>query len=98
MVGSLICNFMLFAIGLGGIIITRKNFIIILMALEIMLLALNLNFLFFSSYLDDLSGEVFALFILTIAAAESAIGLALLILFYRLKGSLFLSKIRKLKG
>lgn len=77
---------------------TRKNFIIILMSIEIMLLAINLNFIFFSLYLDDMLGQLFALYILTVAAAESAIGLAILVVYYRLKGIIAVDNISALKG
>lgn len=91
-------TFFLFFIGFWGIFITRKNFIIILLAIEIMLLAVNLNFLFFSSYFDDIVGELFALFSITIAAAESAIGLAILIVYYRLRGFIGIDYISTIKG
>jgi NADH-quinone oxidoreductase subunit K len=77
---------------------TRKNFLIILMSIEIMLLAVNLNFIFFSVYLDDLIGQMFALYILTVAAAESAIGLAILVVYYRLRGIIAIDNISTLKG
>ena len=91
-------NFILFFIGIWGIFVTRKNFIIILMSIEIMLLAINLNFIFFSLYLDDMLGQLFALYILTVAAAESAIGLAILVVYYRLKGIIAVDNISALKG
>lgn len=77
---------------------TRKNFIIILMSIEMMLLSINLNFIFFSIYLDDLIGQLFALYILTVAAAESAIGLAILVVYYRLRGIIAIDNISTLKG
>ncbi len=77
---------------------TRKNFIIILMSIEIMLLAVNLNFIFFSIYLDDMLGQIFALYVLTVAAAESAIGLAILVVFYRIRGIIAIDNISALKG
>lgn len=76
----------------------RKNFLVILMSIEIMLLAVNLNFIFFSIYLDDLIGQIFALYILTVAAAESAIGLAILVVYYRLRGIIAVDNISSLKG
>lgn len=79
-------SFLLFIIGLLGIFVIRKNLIIILMSIEIILLAININFIIFSVYLNDILGQVFALLILTVAAAESALGLAILVIFYRLRG------------
>jgi NADH-quinone oxidoreductase subunit K len=76
----------------------RKNFLVILMSIEIMLLAVNLNFIFFSIYLDDLIGQIFALYVLTVAAAESAIGLAILVVYYRLRGIIAVDNISSLKG
>jgi NADH-quinone oxidoreductase subunit K len=87
----------LFFIGILGLVLNRKNIIITLMALELMLLAVNLNFIIFSVYLDDIVGQVFVLFILTIAATESSIGLALLIVYFKLKNSIHMEKIRKSK-
>ena len=75
-------SILLFLLGIWGIFLNRKNIIIMLMSIELMLLAVNLNFVLFSVYLDDLVGQMFALFILTVAAAESAIGLALLVVYY----------------
>jgi NADH-quinone oxidoreductase subunit K len=77
-----IINFFLFCIGLFGIILNRQNIIIILMSIELLLLSINLNFIYFSVFIDDVIGQVFSLLILTVAAAESAIGLAILILFF----------------
>ena len=73
----------LFLLGVWGIFLNRKNIIVMLMSIELMLLAVNFNFLVFSVYVDDLLGQVFSLFILTVAAAESAIGLSLLVIYYR---------------
>jgi NADH-quinone oxidoreductase subunit K len=87
----------LFFIGILGLVLNRKNIIITLMALELMLLAVNLNFIIFSIYLDDIVGEVFVLFILTIAATESSIGLALLMVYFKLKNSIYMEKIKKSK-
>ena len=84
-----------FFIGLLGIILNRKNILITIMSIELLLLAVNLNFAAFSIYLDDIVGQVFVLFILTIAAAESAIGLAIITVFYRLKNSIELEPIKK---
>jgi NADH:ubiquinone oxidoreductase subunit K len=88
----------LFLIGIWGIFLNRKNIIIMLMSIELMLLAVNLNFVLFSVYLDDLLGQLFALLILTVAAAESAIGLALLVVYYRVRGTVSVEFIHLLKG
>ena len=88
----------LFILGIWGIFLNRKNIVIMLMSIELMLLAINLNFVIFSVYLDDIAGYVFVLFILTIAAAESAIGLAILTLYYRLKNTIKIDKIKNTKG
>ena len=88
----------IFAIGTVGIFLNRKNIIIILMSIELMLLAININFVIFSVYLDDMTGQIFALFILTIAAAESAIGLAILVVYYRIKGIISINFINSIKG
>ena len=91
-------NILLFLIGVLGLVLNRKNILITLMSIELMLLAVNLNFVIFSVYLDDIVGYVFVLFILTVAAAESAIGLAILTIYYKLKNSIRIDKIKKLKG
>ena len=88
----------LFAIGVIGIFINRKNVIIILMSIEMILLAVNINFVAFSSSLNDISGQVFSVFILTVAAAETAIGLAILVIFYRIRKSVAVEDINILKG
>jgi len=88
----------LFLIGVLGLVLNRKNILITLMSIELMLLAINLNFVIFSIYLDDIAGYVFVLFILTIAAAESAIGLAILTIYYRLKNTIRIDKIKNIKG
>jgi NADH-quinone oxidoreductase subunit K len=88
----------LFTIGIFGIFLNRKNVIIILMSIELMLLAVNINFVAFSSFLNDISGQVFTMFILTVAAAEAAIGLAILVSFFRNKGSIAVEDISALKG
>jgi NADH-quinone oxidoreductase subunit K len=88
----------LFSIGLWGIIVSRVNFIIILMSIELILFAINLNFIVFSVYLEDMVGLVVALFILTIAAAESAIGLAILIAYYRVRSIVSLTSVSALKS
>jgi len=84
-----------FFIGLLGIILNRKNILTIIMSIELLLLAVNLNFAAFSIYLDDIVGQIFVLFVLTIAATESAIGLAIITVFYRLKNSIELEPIKK---
>ena len=88
----------LFALGLFGIVLNRKNVIIILMSIELMLLAVNINFVAFSSYLYDLVGQIFAIFVLTVAAAEAAIGLAILVVYYRNRGSIAVEDINMMKG
>ena len=94
----LILGAILFAISMAGIFLNRKNVIILLMAIELMLLAVNLNFITFSYYLDDMAGQVFVFFILTVAAAESAIGLAILVLLFRNVGSINVDDLDELKG
>ncbi|GAA4428901.1 NADH-quinone oxidoreductase subunit NuoK [Acidovorax lacteus] len=89
---------MLFAISVIGIFLNRKNLIVLLMAIELMLLAVNLNFVAFSHYLGDMHGQVFVFFILTVAAAESAIGLAILVLLFRNKTSINAEDLNTLKG
>jgi len=88
----------LFTLGVFGIFLNRKNIIIILMSVELILLAVNINFVAFSAQLDDLAGQVFALLILTVAAAEAAIGLAILVIFYRNRGSIAVEDVNQLKG
>ena len=88
----------LFTLGVLGIFLNKKNVIIILMSIELILLSVNINFVAFSVYLNDLSGQIFAMFILTVAAAEAAIGLAILVVFFRNLGSIEVQQINKLKG
>ena len=88
----------LFTMGLAGIIINRKNVITILMSIELMLLGVNINFVAFSAYLNDLAGQIFAIFILTVAAAEAAIGLAILVIFYRGRKTIAVDDINLMKG
>lgn len=88
----------MFTIGIFSIFLNRKNVIIILMSIELILLSVNLNFVAFSAFLHDLVGQVFALFVLTIAAAESAIGLAILVIFFRNRGSIAVDDINAMKG
>jgi NADH-quinone oxidoreductase subunit K len=87
-----------FAIGVVGIFLNRKNVIIILMSIELILLAVNINFVAFSSFLHDLVGQVFALFILTVAAAEAAIGLAILSVYFRNRGNIEVEDVNLMKG
>lgn len=89
---------MLFFIGLTGIILARRNIIVVLMSVELILLAVNLNFIVFSVFLDDLMGQIFALFILTVAAAESAIGLAILVVYFRVRGTISMDTINLMHG
>jgi len=88
----------LFTIGVLGIFLNKKNVIIILMSIELILLAVNINFIAFSTYSGDIAGQIFAMFTLTIAAAEAAIGLAILVVFFRNLGSISVEQINKLKG
>ena len=88
----------LFTIGVLGIFLNRKNIIIILMSVELILLAVNINFVAFSTYLGDLVGQVFALFILTVAAAEAAIGLAILVVYFRNRGTIAVDDVNMMKG
>src|SRR6187401_853901 len=88
----------LFTLGIFGIFINRKNVIVILMSIELILLAVNINLVSFSSFLGDLVGQVFALLVLTVAAAEAAIGLAILVVFYRNRGSIAVEDINLMKG
>jgi NADH-quinone oxidoreductase subunit K len=88
----------LFTLGILGIFINRKNVIIILMSVELILLAVNINLVAFSSFLHDLVGQVFALLVLTVAAAEAAIGLAILVVFFRNRGSIAVEDINLMKG
>ncbi len=88
----------LFTLGLFGIFLNRRNVIIILMSIELMLLAVNINFVAFSAFMGDLAGQVFTLFILTVAAAEAAIGLAILVVFFRNKGTIAVDDVSSMKG
>ncbi len=88
----------LFVIGIFGIFLNRKNVIILLMSIELMLLAVNINFVAFSAYLHDLTGQVFTLFVLTVAAAEAAIGLAILVCFFRNRGTIDVEDVNVMKG
>ena len=95
---QLAANIFLFLIGIFGIIFQRRNILIVLMCIELLLLSVNLNFIVFSVYLDDFLGQLFSLFILTVAASESAIGLAIIILYFRLRGSISIVLPTVLKG
>ena len=88
----------LFTLGVFGIVLNRKNVIVILMSVELILLAVNINFVAFSAALGDLVGQVFALFVLTVAAAEAAIGLAILVVFFRNRGSIAVEDVNMMKG
>jgi NADH-quinone oxidoreductase subunit K len=94
----LVLGALLFAIAVVGIFLNRKNIIVLLMAIELMLLAVNLNFIAFSHYLGNLSGQVFVFFILTVAAAESAIGLAILVVLFRNLNTINVEDLDRLKG
>ena len=94
----LVLGALLFAISVVGIFLNRKNVIVLLMAIELMLLAVNLNFIAFSRYLDDPAGQVFVFFILTVAAAESAIGLAILVVLFRNLSTINVEDLDSLKG
>ena len=88
----------IFLIGIVGIFLNRKNVIVILMSIELILLAVIINLVSFSIYMNDISGQIFTLFILTVAAAEAAIGLAIIVLYYRYSGTIRVEEIEKLKG
>lgn len=94
----LILSALVFTISIMGIILNRRNVIVMLMSIELMLLAVNINFIAFSHYLQDLSGQVFTIFILTVAAAESAIGLAILVVYFRNRNTIKIDDISVMKG
>ena len=94
----IIVSVTLFTIGLVGFLVNRKNILLLLLALEIMLLAVNINFVVFSVFLDDLLGQVFTLIVLAVAAAESALGLAILIVYYRVRGGIALDTVQTLRS
>ena len=94
----LILGAIIFTIGIIGIFLNRKNLIVILMCIELLLLAVNINLVSFSIFLNDLNGQIFTLFILTVAAAEAAIGLAIIVAYYRNAGSILVEDINTLKG
>jgi NADH-quinone oxidoreductase subunit K len=88
----------LFVLGVLGIFLNRKNVIVILMAVELILLAVNLNLVAFSAFMQDLTGQIFAMLVLTVAAAEAAIGLAILVIYFRTRGSIAVDDINRMKG
>ena len=94
----LILGAVLFAISIGGIFLNRKNVVVLLMCIELMLLSANINFVAFSHYMNDISGQVFVFFILTVAAAEAAIGLAILVVLFRNRGTINVADLDMLKG
>ena len=89
---------LLFVLGVLGIFLNRKNVIVILMAVELILLAVNINLVAFSAFMQDLTGQVFAMLVLTVAAAEAAIGLAILVIYFRTRGSIAVDDINRMKG
>jgi NADH-quinone oxidoreductase subunit K len=94
----LVVSSILFVMGVLGIFLNRKNVIIILMAIELILLAVNINFVAFSAFLGDLVGQIFAMFVLTVAAGEAAIGLAILVIYFRKRGTIAVDDINRMKG
>ncbi|MFN3370504.1 MAG: NADH-quinone oxidoreductase subunit NuoK [Sphingomonadaceae bacterium] len=88
----------LFVLGVFGIVINRKNIIVILMSVELILLAVNINFVAFSVFLGDMVGQMFAMFVLTVAAAEAAIGLAILVIYFRNRGTIAVDDVRQMRG
>ena len=88
----------LFVLGVFGIFLNRKDVIVILMAIELILLAVNINLVAFSAFLHDMTGQVFAMFVLTVAAAEAAIGLAILVIFFRRRGSIAVDDVNRMRG
>ena len=94
----LVVSSLLFTLGICGIFLNRKNIITILMSIELILLAVNINFVAFSVMLNDLVGQVFAVFVLTVAAAEAAIGLAILVIYFRGRGSIAVEDVNMMKG
>ena len=94
----LILGAVIFSVGVVGVFLNRKNLIVLLMAIELMLLAVNMNFVAFSHFLGDIGGQVFVFFILTVAAAEAAIGLAILVVYFRNRGTIAVEDINAMKG
>lgn len=91
-------SIVLFLLGVWGVFLNRKNILIILMSIELILLAINFTFIIFSVYLDDVVGQLFAMIVLTVAASESAIGLAILVVYYRIRGNISVELINLMKG
>ena len=98
LVHYLVVGALLFTMGVLGIFLNRKNLIVILMAIELILLAVNINFVAFSAYLNDLVGQVFAMFVLTVAAGEAAIGLAILVIYFRGRGTIAVDDADRMRG
>ena len=98
LVHYLVVSAILFTMGVLGIFLNRKNLIVILMAIELILLAVNINLVAFSAFLNDLVGQVFAMFVLTVAAGESAIGLAILVIYFRGRGTIAVDDVNRMKG
>ena len=94
----LVVSSILFVMGMLGIFLNRKNIIIILMAIELILLAVNLNLVAFSAFLGDMTGQIFAMFVLTVAAGEAAIGLAILVIYFRQRGTITVDDVNRMKG
>ena len=94
----LVVSSILFVMGMLGIFLNRKNIIIILMAIELILLAVNLNLVAFSAFLGDMTGQVFAMFVLTVAAGEAAIGLAILVIYFRQRGTIAVDDVNRMRG
>ena len=94
----IVVSSIIFVLGVLGIFLNRKNIIIILMAIELILLSVNLNLVAFSAYLGDLTGQIFAMFVLTVAAAEAAIGLAILVIYFRNRGTIAVDDVNRMKG
>jgi len=94
----LVVSAILFALGVLGVVANRKNLIVMLMAIELILLSVNLNLVAFSAYLHDLVGQVFAMFVLTVAAGEAAIGLAILVIYFRGRGTISVDDVNRMKG
>lgn len=94
----LVVSALLFCVSVAGIFMNRRNILVILMCIELMLLSVNMNFIAFSHFLDDISGQIFVFFILTVAAAESAIGLAIIVMMFRNKGSINIDQLKSMDG
>jgi NADH-quinone oxidoreductase subunit K len=98
LINYLVVNTILFLIGRLGLVLNRKNILIILMSVELMLLAVNMNFVVFSVYGDEILGQMFTLLVLTVAAAESSIGLAILLVYYRVRGTIAVERVQTMRG